>query len=285
MKTQDAKKIRMEDLLATLGFLPAKTTHQGGKIWYQSPLRADKDPSFKIEVKYNSWYDFGLGRGGNILDFIMIHQNTNLSDSLSFLDNLNITSFHNTKVATILGSGVEIKKIQDLQNKALIEYLESRKLNIDIAKTYLKEIYYRANKKKWFGVAFRNNKGGWEVRSKYFKGGLMTKGITTIKKADKSNEITVFEGFIDYLTILTEQKKKELKTDVIILNSVALIDEAIHFINEGGYTKVYTLLDNDDGGKTAFEKIKTACQGVTDYSYLYKGYNDPNEKLMDEKKD
>lgn len=270
----------MEDLLATMGFLPTKTTHRGTKIWYQSPLRKDQDPSFKIETKYNSWYDFGLGKGGNILDFVIAYQNVDLSGSLEFLDNLNITNFHNTKVATVLGSGVTITKTQELQNAALIEYLESRKLNVETSKIYLKEIYYRANKKNWFGVAFRNDKGGWETRSKYFKGCVMSKAITTIKIAENCQEVTLFEGFIDFLTILTEQKKKKLKTDAIILNSTSLIDEAIKAIQDKSYTKVYTLLDNDETGKAAFEKIKNACDGVEDYSHLYQGYNDPNEKLM-----
>ena len=281
MQTQQAKKIRMEDLLATMGFLPAKTSHGGSKLWYHSPFRDDKDPSFKIETKYNSWYDFALGKGGNILDFVMTYKDTDLSGSLKFLDGLNIiTNFHNTKTATVLGSGVKIKKVQALQNAALLDYLKERKLDIDISKIYLKEIYYIANKKHWFGVAFQNDKGGWEVRSKYFKGGLLSKAITTIHKEPKSSEITVFEGFTDFLTILTEQKKKDLKTDAIILNSTSLVDDAIKVIQDGGYTKIYTLLDNDEAGKTAFEKIKNECKNVIDYSYLYQGYNDLNEKLM-----
>lgn len=280
MQIQQAKKIRMEDLMATLGYLPTHTTHRGTKIWYNSPLRKDPGPSFKIETKFNSWYDFGLGKGGNILDFIMAYKIADLSGSLAFLDSLNITNFHNTKVATILGSGVEIKKVQDLQNAALIDYLESRKLNVETSKIYLKEIYYRANKKNWFGVAFRNDKGGWEVRSKYFKGGLMSKDITTIRKADNCEEVTIFEGFIDFLSILTEQKRKNLKTDAIVLNSTSQLDSAINKIKENGYTKVYTLLDNDDTGNEAFETLEKEFKNVVDYSHLYQGYNDINDKLM-----
>lgn len=281
MRTQEAKKIRMEDLLATLGYLPSKTSHGGSKLWYHSPFRDDKDPSFKIETRYNSWYDFGVGRGGNILDFIMAYENVELSDSLTFLDNLNIIAFHNTKVADILGSGVKIKKVQPLQNLALLSYLkEERGLNLEIAKSYLEEVYYLANKKHWFAAAFRNDSGGWEVRNKYFKGGLKAKGITTISKADKPQEVTVFEGFIDYLTILTEQKKKEIKTDVIVLNSTSQIEVAIGKIKDSGYSKIYAMLDNDEAGKTALDRLRSEFESVVDLSYLYQGYNDPNEKMM-----
>lgn len=284
MRTQDAKRIRIEDLLATMGYLPVKTAKGGSQLWYQSPLRTDKDPSFKVNTKKNTWYDFGKGTGGNILNFVAEHENidldSNLSAVLTFLDGKHITEYTNTKVAQYFGSEVKIKKIQELQNPALIDYLKERKIDIDTAKKYLKEVYYIANKKHYFAIALENDKQGFEIRNKYFKGGLRSKEITTLNHSTGGNgQISVFEGFMDFLSILTEQGITELKTDAIILNSTSQIDSAIQSIQARKYSKVFAFLDNDDAGKEALEKLQSAHSDVKDLSHLYRGYNDPNAKL------
>lgn len=279
MKTQDAKKIRMEDLMATLGYLPVKTAKGGSQLWYNSPLRSDKDPSFKVNTQKNTWYDFGDGKGGNIIDFVMQHENTDLSGSLAFLDSKQITEYVNTQVARYFGSEVKIKKVQEVQNPALLDYLKERKIDIDVAKKYLKEVYYVANKKHYFALAMENDKQGFEVRNKYFKGGLRSKDITTIIHPEGNGQVSVFEGFMDFLSVLTEQGITQLKTDAIILNSTSQIESATAKIKGTGYTKVFAFLDNDDAGREALQALKANHSDVKDLSHLYQGYNDPNAKL------
>src|SRR4051812_48653599 len=62
----ESKKIPITEYLARLGFEPAKV--RGNDYWYRSPLRDEKDPSFKVNAKLNLWYDHGSGEGGTILD-------------------------------------------------------------------------------------------------------------------------------------------------------------------------------------------------------------------------
>ena len=281
MRTQDAKKIRLEDLLATLGYLPVKTAKGGSQLWYQSPLRTDKEPSFKVNTRLNSWYDFGDGQGGNIIDFVMKRENTNLSGALAFLDNLTISEYTNTQVARLFGGEVKIKKVQELQNPALLAYLGERKINVDTAKKYLKEVYYIANKKHYFALCLQNDSDGFEVRNKYFKGGLRSKDITTIRKENGNGQVSVFEGFMDFLSVLTEQGIAELKTDVIILNSTSQVEAAVEKIKSEEYSKVFAFLDNDEAGQKALEILKVHHPDVKDLSHLYQGYNDPNAKLTD----
>ena len=70
MNTQQAKRIPMPELLSRLGFEP--TRRQGIYLWYRSPLRSSEtQASFKVNTQWNSWYDFGEGAGGNIIDFVM----------------------------------------------------------------------------------------------------------------------------------------------------------------------------------------------------------------------
>ena len=54
------------DYLRGLGIEPVKV--RGNDYWYLSPLRAEKQPSFKVNAKLNLWYDFGLGKGGTLYD-------------------------------------------------------------------------------------------------------------------------------------------------------------------------------------------------------------------------
>ena len=65
MTIEEAKNIKLEDYLHSLGYNPVK--RQGINLWYKSPFREETDASFKVNTEINKWYDFGLGKGGNIL--------------------------------------------------------------------------------------------------------------------------------------------------------------------------------------------------------------------------
>ncbi len=65
MTTQEAKQIRIADYLQSLGYVPIR--QQGRSLWYKSPLREEAEASFKVNTELNQWYDFGIGRGGNII--------------------------------------------------------------------------------------------------------------------------------------------------------------------------------------------------------------------------
>ena len=65
MNIQEAKTIRLADYLQSIGYLPVK--QQGNSLWYKSPFRQETEASFKVNTELNQWFDFGLGKGGNIL--------------------------------------------------------------------------------------------------------------------------------------------------------------------------------------------------------------------------
>ena len=64
MNIQEIKTIKLQDFLASLGYTPTK--QQGNKLWYLSPFRQESHASFKVNTDRNQWYDFGIGKGGNI---------------------------------------------------------------------------------------------------------------------------------------------------------------------------------------------------------------------------
>lgn len=80
MDIQTAKQIRIADYLHSLGFSPVK--QQGINLWYKSPLREETEASFKVNTERNQWYDFALGKGGNI---IALAQELYCSDYVPYL--------------------------------------------------------------------------------------------------------------------------------------------------------------------------------------------------------
>ena len=57
--------VEINAYLSGLGFEPVK--RRGADLWYLSPLRKESQASFKVNTHLNTWFDFGIGRGGNIL--------------------------------------------------------------------------------------------------------------------------------------------------------------------------------------------------------------------------
>ena len=66
MNINEIKRIKLADYLQSLGYTPVKQ-QQGKSLWYKSPLRNETDASFKVNTELNQWYDFGIGKGGNIV--------------------------------------------------------------------------------------------------------------------------------------------------------------------------------------------------------------------------
>ncbi|MDQ6239044.1 DNA primase, partial [Bacteroides ovatus] len=56
MTIEESKNIKLADYLHSLGYNPVK--QQGSSLWYKSPFREEKEPSFKVNPDRNLWYDF-----------------------------------------------------------------------------------------------------------------------------------------------------------------------------------------------------------------------------------
>src|SRR4051794_30369158 len=80
MNIQDAKRIPIAELLAALGHTPVRESN--GEKWYRSPFRQENTASFKLSADQRAFYDHGLGKGGNILDFAMIYFHAPLTEAL-----------------------------------------------------------------------------------------------------------------------------------------------------------------------------------------------------------
>ena len=282
--------MNLQQLKQTVRIADYLGTEEKEKEFYiHSPFRAEKTPSFKINPNLNTWYDFGAGFGGTILDLVMKLENKDTKEAVKKLrelagdtttSNNNFFSFpqHNTfnQSNKIINKIIDYE-IKPLSNKALIKYLQERKISLQASKQHLKEIYYKVNNKNYFGLAFRNNSKGYEIRNKYFKGAVGTKDITTIMNAEeKKKELIVFEGFMDFLSYLTI--KSSTNKDFIILNSVSLVDKSIQIIKQ--YNHIFLALDNDNAGDIATKKIIEHIPGAIDVRGYYKGFKDLNEFIL-----
>ena len=281
---KEIKSIPLATFLSQLGHEP--TARKGTRLWYKSPLRQEQTPSFKVETTLNCWYDFGLGKGGNIIDLAAeMYQSTDLRYLMRCIaDSCPVPS-----VQTVASSypqrhsapSMEQFEVVPLEHRALVAYLQERGILAHIAKAKCKEVHYSAYGRFYFAVAFENVSGGWELRNRYFKGCRGRKDISNLPWArdGPSIECAVFEGFIDYLSALTLGIISG--ADAIILNSVVNVNKAMPYLK--GYTAINCYLDNDTAGRTALTEL-TALYGtnVIDRSTLYSEFNDLNEYLTNQ---
>lgn len=64
MEIDALRQIPLADFLARLGHEPLRM--RGNEWWYAAPYRTERTPSFRVNVDKQLWYDFGLGKGGDI---------------------------------------------------------------------------------------------------------------------------------------------------------------------------------------------------------------------------
>lgn len=58
---------------------------KGGEFWSLSPFKEERTPSFSVRRETKTWYDFASGSGGNIIDFIMKHDNVTVREAVNTL--------------------------------------------------------------------------------------------------------------------------------------------------------------------------------------------------------
>ncbi len=278
MNCTEAKKIPIVSYLAACGITPEKV--RGDEVLYKSPLREDHRPSFFVNRKKNTWYD-ARGFGGNILDLVMRMNMVTLPGALMILQRPGISAetFSFPCQQTEAGS-IELKHVQQLQNRALVQYIEGRGIPAKVAACYCHEAYYRIDGKQYFALAFCNDQLGFELRNKYFKGSIAPKAITTIK--GKHESVIIFEGFINFLSALVYYKKTRTEATIIILNSVSNLHLALPKLQT--FRNINLFFDNDKAGEQATIEVKELYPDATDFSKIvYPGYNDFNEYLTRKK--
>uniref|UniRef100_UPI004057018F toprim domain-containing protein n=1 Tax=Alistipes sp. TaxID=1872444 RepID=UPI004057018F len=234
--------------------------------------RGECNASVSIDHVKNVWYDHGTGEGGSVLDLVMRVEGCDFAEACRKLERF---SFHRSYTPIARNeepreSGIVIDDVKELQHPALLEYLEERCIPVEIARKYCKQVHYHLRHtpgKRYFAIGFPNDKGGWELRNRFFKGAT-NKATTYIQ--NYGSALIIFEGFMDFLSYLAMPEgvlPSTPKADYLILNSVANSDKAVELHNrireqmeeyevEGKpFYKVFYACDNDLAGKDVTFKM------------------------------
>jgi len=297
MNIEQAKAIPLVSILDNLNYKPKKTKHH--EVWYLSPLRNEKTASFKVDTKKNTWYDFGEGVGGDIIDFACAYlkstgESHTIADALRWLKNMGgftsrieaVTPEHDTKPDSTL----RITAISQLNRQLLFDYLKSRGIEKPLAEKWFKEltIHNKKSGKTFYATGFPNDNGGYEVRNQFFKSCIGSKDIRFIRGSNPLREgINIFEGSMDYVSVLAKLGASRMADDVLVLNSTACLPKATPMISGYPYKKVFSWMDNDATGEKASKSLQDFVQTQNDMrllkmNHLYAGHKDVNAWYMNQ---
>lgn len=290
---EQAKKIDLIDYLALLGRTPEKI--RNSDYWYLSPLRDERTASFKVDRKLNLWYDHATGMGGDLIDFGTTYFKCTVSEllhklsqqphpSFSFHQPLPLSDPQNSP-QTFAGekkqnadSKIVIVDTRPLADQTLLAYLDERNILLAAAQSHCKEVDFLLYGRGQTVIGFRNNAGGYELRSADFKGSSSPKDITFISR--DANELNVFEGFFNFLSFQSLHfKQRGQLTNFLVLNSLAFFEKSRPLMERHSQVNLY--LDRDKAGMGAMtQAMKWNKDLYRDRSDLYTGFKDFNEWLV-----
>lgn len=293
MFRQAELNIPIEHVVAALGLRPGQV-----KDMYFSPSRDEAEASLHIDRVRNVWYDHGAGKGGTNADLVMLVKNCSRHEAYDFLRSLEPSVTQAPQVQHITTPGliktsdpdksIEIRKVRPIQCYYLTKYIADRKIPLELAKAYCKEVIIHSNTRgmNFTHVGFPNNSGGYSLSAPNGFKATTKADITTINtdgiitKEPSSKNVAVFEGFFDFLSWQVMQSSKTPTCDVVVLNSVNNLNKALEFIR--AHARATCFLDNDAAGEKCYQGVRDAMKGkeVIDMSDLYGEHKDLNEFLQ-----
>ena len=279
MDAKAINKFPIREYFAARGIHPARDRGYYGL--YHSPLREDHTPSMKVNYDKNLWIDYGTGEGGTLIDLVMQMERCDAGEAMRRLERhiggMSVSSFIGKNPTSQRPHSIVVEKVRPLESLALLDYLTERSIDLAAARAHCSEVHYHVAGKSYFAVGFRNDAGGWELRSPQFKGSSAPKSITTFDR--HGDTALLFEGFFDLLSYLTLQHKATPTADTAVLNSVVNLPRALPFLAR--HTTIHAFLDNDEAGRLTLERLRSALPGATviDRAESYRAHKDLNESL------
>lgn len=284
---QYIKAIPIADYLHACGIKPAK--RYNGYALYHAPYREDPNASLKVDFRQNLWHDYGTSQGGSIIDLVMKMRGCSTYEAIAHLaegkaTTLAPSSFHRE---AHIGQRRDKQRPNNTRrilsiNEALPLHLQSylrevRKIDLAVASPYLHHVRYEVGGREYSAIGFPNRAGGYKLRDdKIFKGTIAPKDISVITGQANNAPLCIFEGVMDFLSLLT-MKGKEAISPSIVLNSVSNIHRAVAYLHEKGIDSVRAFFDNDPAGRQALQAIQSTGIKVEDMSRHYSRYKDLNE--------
>ena len=268
--------------LARLGHEPVRRS--GNELWYIAPYRSERTPSFRVNVAKQLWYDFGTGTGGDIFTLAgeFIGSNDFMKQVKFIAETVNMPMpvpevSKPTFQSKPSEPAFEEMEAAPLFRSPLTDYLAERGILYAVASRYCCRLNYGVCGKRYFAVGFPNVAGGYEIRSRFFKGCVPPKDVSLVKAEGSPSDVcSVFEGFMDFLSAVT----LGLETgDCLVLNSVSNVEKAMRYLD--GYERIDCYLDRDEAGRRTLAILQEYYgRRVCDRSALYDSCKDLNEYLQ-----
>ncbi|WP_157278994.1 hypothetical protein [Olivibacter sitiensis] len=286
---QIKERILISDFLNREGFKPQR--YNGITATYKAPYRADRDGSLVVNDKKGVWFDHGEGKGGTIIELGLLLYNTQSVESVvgrinRIYNDLPVEKIPNRNDLQDRERPKphEVVRTKPLGNNfAISSYLQSRGiLDEAVRSKKVVEVYYdhireNGERKRYFGAGWKNESGGFDIRSKFGKICIDKKDVLIMNgNSGKSN---VFEGMINFLSALKE-KTVSLKDTNIVMNTLSLSGKTIDKLKSDPPKELNLFLDNGTGGNKFTELFRSNFPSLVDRRDLYSGFEDYNEKIM-----
>lgn len=286
------QSVKIVEYLESRGYKPE--TVRGNELLYFSPLSGETGtPSFSVNVKGNVFNDFSFDEKGDVIRLCMLLEIKDFSRAVRSLLQWKPTDLQDYATINAIVKEAEerkkepctISRVKEITSPSLIRYLESRAIPLRLAKNWINEIHYNNSKGNFFGLGFRNDSGGFSVRSAgNYKGIVGANDIRSINVNASNENVFLFEGFFDYISFLRYHNKLNLSPEfgffnLYVTNSTSLINRLPDFSDK---ENILCYFDNDPAGRRAFIKLKERYgdKVVNQSQILYPGNNDFNDFLI-----
>lgn len=240
-KIEDAdstkEQVSLCGLLSRLGHSPAKSS--GNEQLYQNVLRSSETrPTLAVNSQLGVWFDRQTKKGGDIIDFGRAYWNglssaevmeriSGLCSASAAISTAPVDDHPRRKRRAIKIPYYHVDQILPLGgNPEIMTYLKTQGI-WEISIGLLKEVYYyvideKRRRKDFFAAGWKNENGGWEVRSRNYSGCLGPKGMTFIRGDE--NSLVLFEEFTDYLS--WKYQYRASNASILVLNAPEFVQAA-----------------------------------------------------------
>jgi len=273
------------DYLSSKGFEPENQI--GRQYVYMSPITGETGtPSFFVDCQNNVFCDFSGGADpennenkGDLIRLIQIMERCSFIKAMNIAQNLpggnQQTRISQSRAASTKKENYTyIKRITSLYSYPLKNYLNERAIPFNIALRYLSEIHYYNEAGDFYALGFKNDTGGFELRSSKYKGCIGNKDIRSLGNPD-ATKVVLFESFFDFLSWMpTEDRLK--RNFVIVLNSLRMLNRLPDLSR---FQAISIFFDNDEDGQKNADLISKRYWGKCEnaskiYFPDYQDYND-----------
>ncbi len=214
----------------------------------------------------------------NLVDFALLYHHCPLQEILQHLENNFSFHQHNTRSQKPLDAGekghIKVTSLREIIAPELTKYLSERKIPLEIARAFCKEVDFVLYDKKRTAAGLKNNSGGYELRNAYFKGSASPKDVTFTN--NNSENMRVFEGLFGFLSFQTLHQKHFYRSDKFTHRDTN--HQHIHIVaNRIGFDK-RTVSDSNN-----YQKIAKYCRKM-ELKYELKQVLSPKKFLSKEQR-